>query len=204
MVHFHERAVGFDQLQGHFFDIVQAQLRGGVGIEHGGPDHIGALSGPGGLDGQQLDVDVGHIHGGADGGQGTDEGGMDTGGVHQAGDLHAGGLGEIGDQVARVQHIAADADGLVGDDGLHADTILKDEKEEVTDKTQLNDGRNGYKVKIPLTTSEFGRLQFKLKAEDTSDPPAHNSQSFVLNYDNMPPKFKVSELSEKDESRTDT
>ena len=44
---------------------------------------------------------------------------MDTGGVHQAGDLHAGGLGEIGDRVAGVQHIAADADGLVGDHGLH-------------------------------------------------------------------------------------
>ena len=71
------------------------------------------------LNGQQLHVDVGHVHGGALHRQPAHPGGVHPHPVDEAGHLHAGVLRQVLDEMAGVQHVAADLVGAAGDDGLH-------------------------------------------------------------------------------------
>ena len=70
------------------------------------------------MNGQKLYVDVGPIHSGTRFGQGADVAGIHAVAVHQAQHFHAG-LGRKVRDESGVQHIAVDAEGLVGFHGRH-------------------------------------------------------------------------------------
>ena len=72
-----------------------------------------------GLNGQQLHVDVGHVHGGALHGQPAHPGGVHPHPVDEAGHLHAGVHGQILDEMAGIQHVSADFVGVPGHHRLH-------------------------------------------------------------------------------------
>ena len=61
---------------------------------------------------------------------------------------------------------------------------------------------SGYRVEIPLNTSGFGRIQFTLNAEDTSENHHPVSKNMIINYDNTPPEFAVKNLSLSDTERS--
>lgn len=111
--------MGLDQLIHHLHDIVNGQLRRSVRIKHHGADDVLTLLRVGCLDGQQLGVDIGHIHCRQHRRQMTHIGGMDSGAIHQARHLHAGVLREVLNQMPGVEHIAADAERLVANLCLH-------------------------------------------------------------------------------------
>ncbi len=79
----------------------------------------GFLPGHGGLDSQQLHIDVGHVHGGALHRQAARPAGMYPHAVNEAGHLHAGVGGQVLNEVPGVQHVAADFVGRTRDNGLH-------------------------------------------------------------------------------------
>ena len=55
--------VGDDEVVHHLADGVHVQLAAGMGVQHGGLVDVLLLAGAGSLNGQQLHVDVGHVHG---------------------------------------------------------------------------------------------------------------------------------------------
>ena len=89
------------------------------------------------------------------------------------------------------------------DNGVNENSIITDNISlyPVTGKNQL-DGNLKYKVEVPLTTNGFGKNEFTLEAEDTSEQKYQSSQSFVINYDNTAPEFDVKELSKDSGNKT--
>ena len=65
-----------------------------------------------------------------------------------------------------------------------------------------------YRVKVPLNTNNFGKIEFNIEAEDNATPDSHsNSLNVVINYDNTPPEFsqgtsESNKLSQDNENRT--
>ena len=110
--------MSFKQVIAKGDDIIDRELGGGVRVKHGGLIDNFLFAGDGGLDGEELRVDVGTVHGGTDFGQIPHNGGQNAAFVDKTGNLHAGVMREIGDQT-RVQHVAADLVGLTRDDRLH-------------------------------------------------------------------------------------
>ena len=71
------------------------------------------------LDGEELDVNVEHVHGRALNRQRADMAGLDAVSVHEAGHFDACFLRQVGDQVTRIENVAADLVGRVGHNGFH-------------------------------------------------------------------------------------
>ena len=82
-VHLHVIAVSIDQLVAHGHDVVDGQLRAGVGVEHDGLVDVIPLQRAGGLDGQQLHVDICAVQRRALLRQVADPGGLHAVPVHQ-------------------------------------------------------------------------------------------------------------------------
>ena len=101
-------AVCFDELVYHLLDAVDIQLAAGVRVEHRGLVNVLALTRDRCFDGEQLDVDIRHIHRRALHGQRTDVAGVDTRPVDETWHLNTCLLGQIGDEMTFVQHVAAD------------------------------------------------------------------------------------------------
>ena len=106
-----------DQLIHQGPDFVQAQLGGGVWVEHGGVVYMLALARQGRFHRQRLDVDVGLHQRRQLRGQGADLGGLDAVLVHQAGHLHAAALRQVINQ-AVVGHVAVNHLRLAGLEGV--------------------------------------------------------------------------------------
>ena len=111
-------AVSRDELVAHLHDVVDRKLCRSVRLEHSRLIDLRAGSGDSRLDGQQLSVDVGHIHRREDGRELADMAGSDSAAVDKAGYLDAGVGGEIVNEPG-VDNISADLVGLVGDDRFH-------------------------------------------------------------------------------------
>ena len=108
-----------DQIVYHLLDGVDIQFAAGMRIQHGSLVDMLLLQSTSSLDGQQLNVDVGHVHSCALYGQSTHMGGMNTVTVHQTGNLNAGLCGQVADQMIGIQHVTADFIRSIGNDGLH-------------------------------------------------------------------------------------
>ena len=89
-----------------------------MGLQHGRHVDVLPLLGDRRLDGQQLGIDVGHVHGRQLDRQLANVAGVHAPVVHQAGHLHAGVGGQVVDQPG-VEHVAADLVGIAGDNGFH-------------------------------------------------------------------------------------
>ena len=112
-------AVGLDQRIDHLDDRIDVQLASGVRVEHGGLIDVLLFVRDSGLDGQKMDVDVRHVHGGALHRERAGPARMHAGVVHETRHLHARIFRQIRDQVAGVENVAADLIGNAGGDGLH-------------------------------------------------------------------------------------
>ncbi len=72
---------------------------------------------------------------------------------------------------------------------LVSDSNYSSWREEFTES-----GNSGYKLNIPVGSSEisFGKLEYKIEIEDKTSPtPNTNSQTIILNYDNVSPEFST-------------
>ena len=78
------------ELVTHRNNIVDRKLGGGVGLEHCRVVDVLALAGDCRLYGEELRIDVGHIHSRELYGESANVGGMDTAAVNKAGNLYAG------------------------------------------------------------------------------------------------------------------
>ena len=107
-----------DKLVAHCDDIVDGELCGGVRLEHCRLVYVLALAGYCRLDCDELGVDVSHIHSRELYGESADVGRVYSAAVNEAGYLYARICGEVVDKT-RVEHVAADLIGRVGDDSLH-------------------------------------------------------------------------------------
>ena len=112
-------AVGLDQRIDHLDDRIDVQLASGVRVEHGGLIDVLLFVRDSGLDGQKMDVDVRHVHGGALHRERAGPARMHAGAVHETRHLHARIFRQIRDQAAGVENVAADLIGNAGGDGLH-------------------------------------------------------------------------------------
>ena len=99
-------------------DIVDRELGGGVRLKHCGVVDMFTLLRYGCLDGEELNVDVGHIHSRELNGKASDVGRLDSELVYKAGDLNAGICGEVINKTL-VEHVTADLIGLVRNDRFH-------------------------------------------------------------------------------------
>ena len=92
--------------------------RAGVRLEHCGVVDMFLLLSNSRLDGEELNVDVGHIHCRALNGQTSDVGRLDSELVNKAGNLYAGIRGKVVDK-SLVEYVTADLIGVVGNDRFH-------------------------------------------------------------------------------------
>ena len=112
-------AMSSDQIVHHALDGVDVQFCCGMRIQHCSLVNVIQLLGMSSFDGQQLHVDVGHVHCCTLYGQSTHAAGIDTHAIDQTGNLNTGICRQVGDQVAGIQHVAADLVGSIGDDAFH-------------------------------------------------------------------------------------
>ena len=110
--------LGFDEVVAHGNDIVDGQLGGGVRIEHCRVVDVLSLFGCRSLDGEKLDVDVGHVHRSKLGRESSLGCRLNAVGIDHAGNLNAGLTGQIVDK-AVIKHVAVDSERLIGNDSLH-------------------------------------------------------------------------------------
>ena len=115
----HPISVDLDKLVDHLLDGVDVELAARVGVEHCRLVDVLLLSRASRLDGEELNVDVGHIHCRTLYGERSDVAGVDAASVNKAGNLNASLLGKVGDKVTLIQHVTADLEGLVGNHRLH-------------------------------------------------------------------------------------
>ena len=99
--------MGLDQVIDQADDVVQGELGGGVRLQHGGMIDVLALFRRGGLNGEQMYIDMRLVHGRELYGQPAHITRGYAGAVHQTGHLHAGLTGKIFNQPACVEHVAA-------------------------------------------------------------------------------------------------
>lgn len=102
MIFGHIITVGRNQIVHHFFDGVNIQLAGGVRIHHSRLINMFQLVCARCLNGQQLYVDIGHIHSRALDRQRTHIAGMDSLPIDKARNLHTGLGGKVGDQMVGI------------------------------------------------------------------------------------------------------
>ena len=112
-------AVRFDQIVAHMYDVVDRKLGRAVRVEHGRLIDMFLLLGDGGFDGQQLHVDLRHVHRGKLYRKRGLRAGLDAGAVHETSHFHASFARQVRDQTGRVQHIAADLERNVRYDRFH-------------------------------------------------------------------------------------
>ena len=87
----------FEQLIAHRDDVVDGKLRCRMRVQHCRVVNKLFSAGHGRFNGEELDIDVRHIHRGALHRQITDDRRRDTGAVYKAGNLDTGIFHEIGD-----------------------------------------------------------------------------------------------------------
>ena len=87
----------FDEVVAEGNDIVDRKLGGGVRLEHCCVVDMLTLLGYSRLDGEELNVDVGHIHSRALNGKTSDVSRLDSELVNKAGNLYAGICGQVVD-----------------------------------------------------------------------------------------------------------
>ena len=104
--------VSLDKLVAHSDDVVDGKLGCRVRIEHCRLRDVLLLACDRSLDGEELTVDISHIHCGALYGETADVCGVDTHTVNKAGDLDAGIGGKIFDKTV-VDNVTADRIRLV-------------------------------------------------------------------------------------------
>ena len=110
----------FDKVVAHMDDIVDGELGGAMGIQHCRVVDMLPLLGYGGFDGEQMDVDLGHVHCRKLGRKGRLGTGLNAVFVDKAGNLNTCLCGEVGNKgVIFVDNVAADLIGNVGDNGFH-------------------------------------------------------------------------------------
>ena len=111
-------AVGLDEIIAQFDDVVDGKFRRCGGIQHRRMIDVLLLQGQRRFNGQQLRIDVGHIHRRTLGRQCADISTVDSRAIDQTGNFHHRIGRQIGDESV-VQHIAADLENSVGVDGIN-------------------------------------------------------------------------------------
>ena len=112
-------AVCLDQIVHHSDNVVNRKLGSSVRLQHCRVIYKVALAGDGSLNGDQLRVDIGHVHCRQLNRQPADTAGMNAVAVDQAGNFDTGIFGQVFDQTAAVEHVAADLVRRAGDNGFH-------------------------------------------------------------------------------------
>ena len=107
-----------DQFVAHCLDIIDIQLCCGMWFEHGGLIDLFFGSGGCGFDGQELDVNIGHIHGCQLDRESSYVAWVDAVGIYHTRNFHTGIGWQVVDQTG-IQHIATDLIWIAGHDGFH-------------------------------------------------------------------------------------
>ena len=110
--------VCFDEVVAEGDDIVDRKLGGGVRLEHCGVVDMLLFLGNSRLNGEELYVDVGHVHCRELNGQASDVGRLNTKLIYKAGNFYASICGQVVDKSA-VEHVTADLVCVVGNDRFH-------------------------------------------------------------------------------------
>ena len=110
--------VSLDEIVAKRYDVVDGKFCGSVGVHHRRLVYGLAFFGNSRLDGKELNVDIGTVHGSQLFGKTSDMRGLYAESADKAGDLNARLGGQVVDKTG-IYHVAADAVGRIGDNRFH-------------------------------------------------------------------------------------